>query len=113
MYFYTNDHTWIHVASMKETRLRAACTVFEERVVISGGYNSIRTLKTVEAYYHIAIEWSYMPSMIKAKYYHKLVTDKNNFFTVGRELVGMYDSSCKFLLPSRSQIGMNITHLVC
>ena len=99
VYFDTNDYTWVFVASMKETRLRAACAVFEERVVVSGGYNTTGgTLKTVEAYDPNFSEWSYMPSMIEEKYNHRLVAVKNKLFAVGKDLVEVYDSSCKFFV---------------
>ena len=38
-YFDTNDYTWGNVASMEESRISAACTVFEERIVVAGGWD--------------------------------------------------------------------------
>ena len=44
---------WSQIANMNdEIRLSAACTVYEGKVVVTGGYNS-KGLKSVEAYdYH-------------------------------------------------------------
>ena len=37
-YFNTNDNTWGNVRSMKEVRSSAACTAFEGKIVVSGGW---------------------------------------------------------------------------
>ena len=49
--FNTNDYSWKIVASMKEPRSSAACAVFEERIVVSGGLiNDCDELNSVELF---------------------------------------------------------------
>ena len=50
--FDTKSISWRKVASMNKSRASAACTVFEGRVVVSGGrsFRKSLELKTVEAY---------------------------------------------------------------
>ena len=94
--FDANDYTWKDVASMNETRVNAACTVFEGRIVVAGGLNGT-SLRTVEAYDHLANEWSYMPNMIERGSDHDLVAIKNKLFAMGgwKNLVEVFDSTCK------------------
>ena len=79
---------------MKEIRTQAPCAVFEERIVVSGGFDGDNNLNTVEAYDHIADEWTYMPSMIESTFDHSLIAIKNKLFAVGRRsrIIEMYDS---------------------
>ena len=81
--FDTKDYTWRDVASMNEIRSYAACTVFEGRVVVSGGYGINGILNSVEAYDHMAAEWSYMPNMVKKRGTHSLVAVRNKLFAIG------------------------------
>ena len=101
--FDTINLTWTEISRMNETRCRAACAVFEGRVVVSGGINCVYgSLNTVEAYDHVADSWSHMPNMIESRDYHKSVAVKNKLFVVGGSITRtseVYDSSChKFVL---------------
>ena len=95
-YFDTENYEWVDVERMQEARSQAACTVFEERIVVSGGFNDDDDdyLNTVEAYDHIADEWTYMPSMIESTCGHSLIAIKNKLFAIGadKEFLEMYDS---------------------
>ena len=96
--FDTNKHTWINIASMNEKRSSASCAVYEERIVVSAGINGTSlTSNTVEAYDHIADEWSYMPSMLEKVDGHYLVAIKNKLFSVGswKNTFEVYDSTCE------------------
>ena len=106
-YFDTNDNTWGIVASMKEVRSSAACTVFEGRIIVSGGWGVNDELNTVECYDHIADEWSHMPSMITRTSDHSLIAIKNKLFAIGgyHNIVEVYDSN------SNKFVAVNSKHL--
>ena len=40
--FDTKDNSWKVVSRMNNVRSAAACAVFEERIVVSGGYSNSR-----------------------------------------------------------------------
>ena len=86
---------------MSETRTSPACTVFEGKVVVSGGSNNLDGTKTVEAYNHIADKWSYMPNMIERRRGHSSVAIKNKLFVIGScnnnktETCEVFDSNSK------------------
>ena len=58
---------------MNDDRVNAACTVFEGRFVISGGENDNGLSTSVEAYDHVADEWSYRSSMIHESSSHNVL----------------------------------------
>ena len=62
--YTTRDSKWNSIANMCSTRSCAGCTVFEGRIVVSGGWNG---LKSVEAYDHHENKWTYLPVMINKR----------------------------------------------
>ena len=85
--FNTINKKWKQISKMKVARKYASCTVFEGRIVVSGGHNwSNGKLKTVEAYDHVDDSWTNMPSMIEERRYHKSVAIKNKLYIVGTYL---------------------------
>ena len=59
--FNTSDCSWKEVATMNEARSNAACAVFEERIVVSGGWsNKEGVLNSVESYDVFPDKWSTM-----------------------------------------------------
>ena len=47
----TNDYSWKEVSRMNEARSNSACAVYEERIVVCGGFNFDQPrLKTVECH---------------------------------------------------------------
>ena len=94
--FDTNTKKWKKVTKMNDSRMFAACTVFEGRVVVSGGFHNMEGLRTVEAYDHIANEWSYMPSMINESCGHDIIAISNKLFAIGcgqnRTFCEVYDT---------------------
>lgn len=49
--FDTSDCTWKEIANMNQARLLAACVFFEEKVIVSGGYNNVfRKTNFAESY---------------------------------------------------------------
>ena len=105
-YFCTNDYTWGSIVDMNEARSSAACTVFEERIVVTGGWGNYSILKTVEAFDYIANEWTYMPSMIERAFDHALVAIKNKLFAIGarKTFLEVYDSASNAFVSIKNQI---------
>ena len=96
MCFNTKTNNWTNVAEMNNARVNAACTVFEEKIVITGGSNRYGiSLNTVESYDYFSNTWSSMPNMIKGKSFpHSLVTVKNKMFVCGYgEVLEVFDST--------------------
>ena len=104
----TISKKWIEVAKLNENRINAACTVFEGRVVVSGGYNVNEELCTVEAYDHVADKWSYMPSMIHRSCHHNMLAISNKLFALGcgefSVICEVYDSICKKFVVINSHL---------
>ena len=115
--FDTKAKSWTEIAKMKEVRYHAACAVFEENVIVAGGWDiNENDLRSVECYDVIADEWSPMPNMIESKCGHSLVVVKNKLFVIGRgtKINEVYDKNCKKfvalkspqIFPSRNFVGM-------
>ena len=106
--FDTTNRSWKEVARMNEPRRNASCTVFEGRVVISGGLNVNGRLNTVESYDHLADTWSHMPNMVIGRYEHNSVAIKNKLFVVGcpgQTSCEVYDSTSNtFVMLTRPPI---------
>ena len=92
--FNTEDYSWKEVSSMNERRNRAACAVFEERIVVSGGCNPYLSSNTVESYDVVADTWTPMPSMIRGHYHHSLVVVKNKLIVIGVYDCEVFDKTC-------------------
>ena len=82
LYNFKNDH-WIEKAQMKQNRDFAACTVFEGKIVVTGGTDNWYKLNSVEAYDHYENKWTYLPDMIERRYYHDSVSMGNKMFVIG------------------------------
>ena len=69
---------------MIEPRSRAACAVFQERVLVSGGCNNNgqNVLSSVESCDVLPNKWSTMPNMNSGKTNHSLVVVKNKLFVI-------------------------------
>ena len=100
---------WKEISGMSQPRTYTACSVFEGRIVVSGGFNINGSLRTVEVYDHIADTWSKMPNMVKDKFGHKSVAVKNKLFVVGginTISFEVFDSHTdKFTLLKEPQLG--------
>ena len=92
--FNTDGYKFNKVAEMNEKRSYAACTVYEEKVVVSGGKNRLFTnmLDTVECYDVVTNSWSpnWLPKTVKKRWRHNLVVIQGKLFAVGGE-----DHSCE------------------
>ena len=99
--FKAADCSMNEIAEMKTARNRSACAVFEEKIVVSGWSSFGRRLNTVEAYDHVANEWTNMPNMIEERNYHKSTAIKSKLYMFGDITITseVYDSTCeKFVL---------------
>ena len=96
--FDTRDYSLGEVSRMKEARDCAACAVFEERVVVSGGWNNRNTtLSTSESYDVIPDRWSSLPNMNSSKGSHSLVVVKIKLFVISQTTYSfeVFDNICK------------------
>ena len=107
MKYDLNTEQWTNIANTLEIRDTSACTVFEGKIVVSGGCinnNSNRIgLRSVEIYDYHENKWSFLPEMIYGMSFHKLVSMGNKMFVVGdNNQCEVFDSfSRKFSLIKR------------
>ena len=81
---------WSYIASLKTRRFAAACTVFEGRIVVCGGYNTCG-LKSVESYDHHVNKWTNLPNMIESRNGHAAVSVGNKMYVI----CGQFDVTCE------------------
>ena len=87
------DKSWRQVARMSQSKLASACTVFQGKVVVSGGINQTpHALNTVKAYDHAADGWSLMPEMVYRRCCHNLIVVGNKMY--GEGTFEAHDSLC-------------------
>ena len=77
---------WSYIANMNESRCDAACTVFEGKIVVSGGETVTCYLKSVEVYDYHENKWTFLPDMIEDRCRHSLVSTGNKLFAIGGAL---------------------------
>ena len=106
------NKTWTELAKMMKHRQLAACSVFEGKIVVTGGYDDYNSFKSVEAYDYYENKWTYLPDMIKHKSSHAQVSMGNKLFVFKEKqddiLSEVFDSvSRKFTLfqPYNSRQG--------
>ena len=69
---------WKKISDMNDSRELAACTVFEGKIVVSGGTNNnVGGLKSVEAYDHVENKWTNLPDMTEERWCHGSVSMGN------------------------------------
>ena len=81
----------IKIADLNVARRYVACTVFEGKIVVTGGYFNNRELKSVEAYDYYENKWKFLPDMINYRSDHATVSMGNKLFVIG----GYYTKSCE------------------
>ena len=100
--FDTKILKWKEISRMNDTRKHSASSIFEGRIIVSGGNNNFGRLKTVEAYDHVGDTWENMPNMVNERICHKSVAVKNKFFVIcgyDRNSCEVFDSTTnKFTL---------------
>ena len=102
----TISKKWIEVAKMNDNRINAACTVYNGRVVISGGENDVWLSRSVEAYDHVADKWSYMPNMIHESFEHNMLAVSNKLLALScgtnHDICEVYDNISKKFVVIKS-----------
>ena len=82
--FDTKSYKWKSGGRMNQARYHAVCTVFEERIVVSGGVDINNFVaNTVESYNVISKTWSPMPNMINGRSHHSMLVVKHKLFALG------------------------------
>ena len=112
--FKAADCSTCEMTDMETARNRSACAVFEGKVVVSGGGSHGRQLlNTVEAYDHVADEWTSMPDMVKERIGHKSVARKNKLYMIGgfTKTSEVYDSICEKFVLLKSPDACFLSHL--
>ena len=107
--FDTKYNNWKEVSKINEERRVAACTVFEGRIVVTGGIdNNGQVLNTAESYDAVGDTWSPMPSMIRSRDQHSLVVVRNKLFVIGGDRRNgsceVFESVCNKFVPLKSHI---------
>ena len=77
------------VAGLNLARDCAACTVFEGKIVVTGGDNNQLQLKSIEAYDHYENKRTYLPYLIDKRCDQAAVSMGNRMFVIG----GSYTTS--------------------
>ena len=78
----TNTNTWNEIADLNVARYYAACTVFEGKIVVTGGENNWSSLKSVEAYDYYENKWTFLPEMVEERYFHATVSMGNKMYII-------------------------------
>ena len=92
-------------AKMKEARLRAACAVFDDKIVVCCGIGSkFKAIKTVECY--DGRKWSRMPSMVHEKSDHSVVAVESKLFVIAQaeQKCEVYDGVSKLFVCLESAL---------
>ena len=86
--FDTNKRDkWNYVANLIYGIYDAACTVFEGRILVSGGHSDYadnnKLMNTVQSYDVLADVWSLMPDLINGKSNHSMAVVGTKLFVIG------------------------------
>ena len=76
------NNKWTQIAPLKIKRCNSACTVFEGKIVATGGENYKGTLKSVESYDHYKKKWTSLSDMIGGKFEHSAINMGNKLFVI-------------------------------
>ena len=71
---------------MNHKRFLAACTVFEDKFVLSGGINDQQRLKSIKAYDYHENKWTRLPDMLEKRSDHFLISFGNRMFFKSQNL---------------------------
>ena len=80
--------SWSPIADINEEKRNAACTLYEGKIVVSGGwltnelFRNIRS-KSVESYDFYENKWSHLADMIEERSSHDSVSMGNKLFVIG------------------------------
>ena len=103
--FNTKYNNFKEIAGMNVARWDAACTIFEESILVSGGIdNDDISLKSVESYDVFADKWSSMPNTINNHDRHCIVVVKDKMFVIdhGKSNSEVFDNVCNKFIALKS-----------
>ena len=110
LHFNTLEKKLKTIANMNEARFSAACIVFQEKIVVSGGKNDNEDdLNSVESYDVFANRWTPMPKTINDYSFHSLVVVKDKLFVIGQgtKSCEVFDNVCKKFVVFNQQPSIN------
>ena len=81
---------WTYIASLEKEKYYAACTIFEGKIVLCGGFNN-EILISVESYDHHENKWTDLPDMLHGRHNHVALSIDNKMFVIG----GKWNLSCE------------------
>ena len=90
---------------MNDARSSAACAVFKDRIIVSGGMrNDGNILNSVELYEVLPDKWSSMPNMNYGKNVHSLVVVNDKLFVISnrKDTCEFYDNVGKTFITIKS-----------
>ena len=80
--YETKDNKCYQIANLQTERSNTACTVFEGKVVVTGGLN-VEELRSVESYDYYGNEWKFLSNMITANSNHSAISMGIKMFVIG------------------------------
>ena len=95
MKYDLNTERWTNKANTSEIRYGSACTVFEGKIVVFGGYDiygDLKGVRSVESYDHHENKWTFLPEMIYASYFHEVFSMGNKMLVIGGSGFEAFDS---------------------
>ena len=81
-FYDKQSKNWTSIAAMILGRENAACTVFEGKIIVSGGWFEYKN-NTIEAYDYHENKWSYFPNMLSPRFNHTAISITNKMFMIG------------------------------
>ena len=82
--YTTRNSKWENISNLCNARSCAACTVFEGKIVVSGGASdNWKGSNSVETYDHHDDKWTCLPDRIEERYNHGSVGMGNKMFVIG------------------------------
>ena len=100
MCYDSKTDKWTYKTPMIKSREHGSCSVFEGKLVVSGGwnrvdikgvYNCLSRLSSVEAYYAHENKWVRFPDMLGPRGDHDSVSMGNKMFVIG----GRFRNNCE------------------
>ena len=86
-----NSNTWNEISGLNKARDCAACTVFEGKIVVTGGEYNWTQLTSVETYDYYEDKWTCLPDLLEGRCNHAVVSMVNKMFVIG----GEHTTSCE------------------
>ena len=74
---------WREVASMNEERIGSVCAVFNEKLVIAGGWSILTSLNSTELYEEQSNTWRMISSLNRSRRSHALVVCEGRLYAIG------------------------------